>query len=74
MIALFGTVLGLGVGSFFGWAVVRALSDEGIDHFVVPAGNLILVTVIACLAGAAAAIGPARRVSRLDVLHALEAT
>ena len=74
MIALFGTVLGLGVGTFFGWAVVRALQDEGIDHFVVPVANLSVVTVIACLAGAVAAIGPARRAARLDVLDALAAT
>ena len=45
MIALFGTVLGLGVGSFFGWAIVRALSDQGIDHFTVPVGNLAVITV-----------------------------
>ena len=69
MIALFGTVLGLGVGSFFGWAVVRALADEGIDHFTVPVGNLAVVTVIACLAGAVPpsarpACGPPRRPRR----------
>ena len=74
MIALFGTVLGLGIGSFFGWAVVRALEDQGIDHFVVPVGNLAVVTVIACLAGAVAAIGPAGRAARLDVLDALVTT
>ena len=74
MIALFGTVLGIGIGTFFGWAVVRALEDEGIDHFVVPVPSLVVITTIACLAGAVAAIGPARRAARLDVLHALVTT
>ncbi|MGD9996531.1 MAG: ABC transporter permease [Ilumatobacteraceae bacterium] len=74
MIALFGTALGLVVGSFFGWAVVGALRDEGVDQFTYPVANLAVVTVIACLAGAVAAIGPARRASRLDVLDALVAT
>ena len=32
IIALFGTALGLGIGVFFGWAMVRALSDKGITH------------------------------------------
>ena len=73
MIALFGAALGLGVGSFFGWAVVRALEDQGIDHFVVPVANLGIVAGIACLAGAAAAIGPARRAARIDVLDAIVA-
>lgn len=74
MIALFGTVLGLTIGSFFGWAVVRALADQGFDEVTYPVGNLAVVTLIACVAGAAAAIGPARRAARLDVLHALVAT
>ncbi len=74
MIALFGTVLGLGIGSFFGWAVVRALADEGIDHFTYPVGNVAVITVVACLAGAVAAIGPARRAARLEILDALVAT
>ena len=74
MIALFGTVLGLGIGSFFGWAVVRALADQGFDEFTYPIGNLTVITAIACVAGAVAAIGPARRAARLDVLDALVAT
>jgi putative ABC transport system permease protein len=73
MIALFGTSLGLAVGSFFGWASVRALRSEGIDHFTYPVGNIIVVTVVAGLAGAVAAIVPARRAARLDVLRALSA-
>jgi putative ABC transport system permease protein len=74
MIALFGTVLGLTIGSFFGWATIRALADQGFDEFTYPVGNLIVITVIAGLAGAVAAIGPARRAARLDVLGALVTT
>ncbi len=33
IIALFGTLLGLGVGFFFGWAMVGALKDQGISTF-----------------------------------------
>ena len=73
IIALFGTTLGLAVGTFFGWAVVRALADEGIDTLTVPVGSLAVVTVIAALAGAIAAVLPARRAARLDVLEALAA-
>ena len=73
MIALFGTTLGLAVGSFFGWASVRALRSEGIDHYTYPVGNVAVITVVACVAGAIAAIAPARRAARLDVLDALSA-
>ncbi len=73
IIAVFGTTLGLAVGTFFGWAVVRALADEGIDTLTVPVGSLAVVTGIAALAGAIAAVLPARRAARLDILKALAA-
>jgi putative ABC transport system permease protein len=71
IIAVFGTTLGLAVGTFFGWAIVRAMADEGIDTLTVPVGSLAVVTVIAALAGAMAAVMPARRAAKLDVLKAL---
>ncbi len=71
LIALFGALLGLTVGTFFGWAMVKALAGQGIDRLVVPAGSLAVVFVIAGLAGVAAALLPSRRAARLDVLQAL---
>jgi putative ABC transport system permease protein len=73
IIALFGTALGLVIGLFFGWAIVQALADEGFTAFVVPGGQLAVVALIAALAGVVAAILPARRASRLDVLEAIAA-
>jgi putative ABC transport system permease protein len=74
IIAVFGSTLGLAVGTFFGWAIVRALSDEGISTLTVPVGSLVVVTVIAALAGAIAAVMPARRAAKMDVLKALVTT
>ena len=71
IIAVFGSTLGLAIGTFFGWAVVRALANEGIDTLTVPVASLAVVTLIAAAAGATAAILPARRAARLDVLVAL---
>ena len=71
IIALLGTLLGLVVGVFFGWALVQALSDEGIDRLRIPFGTLAFVVVLAGLAGVVAAILPARRAARLDVLRAI---
>ncbi len=70
IIALLGTFLGLVIGLFFGWAVVEALSDEGLQ-FRVPVGQLVVVCVIAALAGVIAAVVPGIRASRLDVLRAV---
>jgi putative ABC transport system permease protein len=74
IIAVFGTTLGLAVGTFFGWAVVRAMADKGLGILDVPVGSLAVLTVIAAFAGAMAAVMPARRAAKLDVLTALAAT
>jgi putative ABC transport system permease protein len=71
IIALFGTVLGVGIGVLFGWAMMTAMSDDGIDAFTIPAGQLAVITVIAALAGIAAAVMPARRAARINVLRAV---
>jgi putative ABC transport system permease protein len=74
IIALFGTVLGLGVGLFFGWAMVGALSEQGINTLSIPAPALAAVTVGGALAGILAAVGPARRAANVDVLKAVAAS
>jgi putative ABC transport system permease protein len=47
------------------------MADKGIDTLIVPVGSLLIVTVIAAFAGAMAAVVPARRAARLNVLKAL---
>jgi putative ABC transport system permease protein len=69
--SVLGAVLGLAIGLVFGWALVTALADEGIDDLVIPAGQLLLYVAVAALAGVLAAVGPARRAARLDVLAAI---
>ena len=69
--ALIGAVLGIGVGLFLAGLATTALSDEGL-RFAVPVGSLVAFTVVAAVAGVLAAMGPARRASRLDVLKALQ--
>ncbi len=71
IIAVFGTTLGLAIGTFFGWAIVHAMADQGIDTLTIPVASLAVVTGIAAVAGAVAAVLPARRAAKLDVLQAL---
>ncbi|MGI8983384.1 MAG: ABC transporter permease [Acidimicrobiales bacterium] len=71
IIAVMGALLGLGVGVLFGYAVVLALADEGIATVVVPASQLFTYVVLAGIAGVVAAVFPARRAARLDVLAAI---
>jgi putative ABC transport system permease protein len=71
IIALQGTVLGLLIGVFFGWALVLAMKNQGITEFSVPLLTLLIVVVVAGLAGAAAAVWPSRRAAKLNILRAL---
>lgn len=71
LIAMIGTTIGLGVAVFFGWAVIGALADQGARVFAVPVRDLVLIVVLAAVAGLAAALYPAFRASRLDVLEAI---
>ncbi|MEA3055297.1 MAG: putative transport system permease protein [Actinomycetota bacterium] len=71
IIALLGTVLGLGIGLFFGYMFSFPLKDQGFTKFSVPVGQLVFISVLAGFAGVIAAIWPARRAARLDILAAI---
>jgi putative ABC transport system permease protein len=75
IIAVFGTVGGLGVGLFLGWALVEAASAGTSDFiapsFAAPVTQLAIVLVVGAIAGVLAGIRPARRASRLNVLEAI---
>ena len=69
--ALIGAALGIGVGMFLAAVTTVALSDYGVV-FAVPYGTLTVFVGVAVLAGMLAAILPARRASKLNVLEALQ--
>jgi putative ABC transport system permease protein len=71
IIAVLGAVLGLAIGVFFGWTIVRALSSQGIREFALPAGQLVGFVLAAAVAGVLAAVLPGRRAARVDVLRAI---
>jgi putative ABC transport system permease protein len=73
IIAIQGTLIGLVLGVFLGWALVKSLADQGLDVFAVPWLTLVVTTVLAGLAGMVAAILPSRRAAKLDILRAVHA-
>jgi putative ABC transport system permease protein len=68
--ALIGAVLGTVLGIAFAALLSRPLADEGFV-FELPIGTLVGVAILAAIAGMLAAIPPARRASRVDVLRAV---
>lgn len=70
-IAVYGALLGVVLGLVFGVALQRALSGQGIQVLSVPVGRLVVFLVLAAVVGVLAAVWPARRAARLDVLRAI---
>jgi putative ABC transport system permease protein len=74
IVAVFGTIGGVGIGTFLGWSLVRALSaQEGFGLFDAPLGQLAVIVGLAGAAGVVAALRPARRAAKLDILDAIAA-
>ena len=71
IIALLGTVLGLALGLFFGWAIVEALKRQGFTRFAAAPAQLLVVVLLAGVVGIVAAWLPARRAAKLDILRAI---
>jgi putative ABC transport system permease protein len=71
LIAVFGTGLGLAISLAGAWTIVQALAEEGITEVVVPLHRIGMIVAVAVVAGVLAALAPARRAARLDVLRAI---
>ena len=71
IIAGLGSVLGLALSLGFGWASVAAIRHLGVTKLVFPVGQLGLLVAAASGAGLLAAVLPARRAARLQVLDAV---
>jgi len=71
IIAVMGALFGVVIGIAFGWALQQALEPQGFTELGIPAGQLVFYVVLSALAGVLAAILPARRAARLNVLEAI---
>jgi putative ABC transport system permease protein len=74
VISLFGGVLGLGLGVFFGWAAGELLATEIPTYELqLPWGRMAVFLLLAGVIGVLAALWPARRAARLNMLTAIKA-
>lgn len=71
VISVFGALLGVAVGCGLGAAVVRALHDDGFTNLSLPWTQMVEYLVLAAIVGVIAAVLPAIRAARVNVLAAI---
>jgi len=71
IVAVFGASLGIFVGIPLGLAVTKALPSTFITVTVVPIDTIIIIFMASIIVGIVAAIGPARRAAKLNVLDSI---
>jgi len=82
IVSVFGALMGIGLGIFFGWALIKALEDLGFAVFVIPwlpssasvagvLGSLLFWLLATGILGILFAVYPAWRAARLKVIEAI---
>ena len=68
--SILGGVMGIVVGTVFAYVVTSRFGGEGIT-FSIPGVQLVVFLILAILVGVLAAILPARRAARIEILDAI---
>jgi putative ABC transport system permease protein len=74
VISVFGAVIGIGLGSFLGWAIGETIAEQIPGYaLVLPWDRIGIFLVLAGLVGVLAALWPARNAAKLNMLNAIKA-
>ncbi|KQX57824.1 MULTISPECIES: ABC transporter permease [unclassified Streptomyces] len=74
VISVFGAVVGIGLGTFLGWAIGETVKSSLPDYaLVLPWDRIGLFLVLAALVGVLASLWPARSAAKLNMLSAIKA-
>jgi putative ABC transport system permease protein len=69
--SVYGAAVGVVMGLVVGYVVIAALRDQGLTKYSVPVPTIGVILVIAFVVGVVAAVVPAWRATKLDILQAI---
>ena len=69
--SVYGAVVGVVMGLVLGYVVIVALRDQGLTKYSVPIATIAAILLIAFVVGVIAAVVPAWRATKLDILQAI---
>jgi putative ABC transport system permease protein len=72
--SMLGAVLGVVLGLFSGYLLVLSLRDQGITVFSIPVLSTIVILFVSFVVGVIAAVIPARRATKVDIIEAIATT
>ncbi len=69
--SVYGAVVGVMMGLLLGYVVIVALRDQGLTKFSIPVNTIGAILALAFVTGVIAAVVPAWRATKLDILQAI---
>ena len=69
--SLYGAIVGVVLGLVLGYIVIVALRDSGLSKYAIPTTAIVVIVVTAFVVGVLAAVIPAWRATKLDLLKAI---
>ncbi|CAB5023061.1 unannotated protein [freshwater metagenome] len=71
--SIYGATVGVLMGLVLGYVVILALRDQGLTHYSIPVSAIAWIITLAFVAGVIAAVVPAWRATRMNILAAIAA-
>jgi len=72
--SMLGALIGVVLGLFSGYLLVLSLRDQGVTVFTVPVVSTIVILFVSFIVGVVAAVIPARRATKVDIIEAIATT
>jgi putative ABC transport system permease protein len=72
--SMFGAIVGVVLGVVMGFVLILILADSGASAFSLPIVGTLWILILSFIVGVLAAIYPARRATKVDIMQSIATT